>query len=80
MLRHSQKEDEETHNLRFGWNSRAQQEDPDFAKRRGILAILDAQIPQFSARMGGPTSIDVTNPGIDKGYGIRKPQATLGIP
>ena len=29
--------------------------------------------------MGGETSIDVTKPGIDKAYGIRKLRDTLGI-
>ena len=29
--------------------------------------------------MGGETSIDVTKPGIDKGYGIRKLRDILGI-
>jgi len=46
--------------------------DPDFAKRKKIKAILDTLIPAFSVRMGGETSIDVTKPGIDKAYGIRK--------
>ncbi len=54
--------------------------DPDFAKRRKIVGILDTLIPEFSVRMGGATSIDVTKPGIDKAYGIRKLRDTLGIP
>ena len=54
--------------------------DPDFAKRRKIVAVLDTLIPEFSVRMGGATSIDVTKPGIDKAYGIRKLRDTLGIP
>ena len=53
--------------------------DADFAKRRKIKAILDMSIPQFSVRMGGATSIDVTKPGIDKAYGIRKLRDLLGI-
>jgi phosphomannomutase len=53
--------------------------DPDFAKRTKIKAILDTFIPEFSVRMGGATSIDVTKPGIDKGYGIRKLRDILGI-
>ena len=53
--------------------------DPDFAKRKKIKAILDTFIPEFSVRMGGATSIDVTKPGIDKAYGIRKLRDTLGI-
>jgi phosphomannomutase len=54
--------------------------DPDFAKRKAIKAILDTTIPEFSVRLGGTTSIDVTRPGIDKAYGIRKLQDVLGIP
>ena len=45
--------------------------DPDFTKRKKIKAILDTLIPEFSVRMGGATSIDITKPGIDKAYGIR---------
>ncbi len=53
--------------------------DPDFAKRKKIQAILDTLIPDFSVRLGGATSIDVTKPGIDKAYGIRKLRDILGI-
>jgi phosphomannomutase len=53
--------------------------DPDFEKRKKIKAILDGLIPEFSVRMGGATSIDITKPGIDKAYGIRKLQEILGI-
>jgi phosphomannomutase len=53
--------------------------DPDFAKRKKVKAILDPLIPGFSVRLGGATSIDVTKPGIDKAYGIRKLRDLLGI-
>jgi hypothetical protein len=53
--------------------------DPDFAKRKKIKALLDTYIPEFSVRMGGATSIDITKPGIDKAYGIRKLRDLLGI-
>jgi hypothetical protein len=53
--------------------------DPDFAKRKKITAILETLIPEFSIRMGGATSIDVTKPGIDKAYGIGKLRDTLHI-
>lgn len=53
--------------------------DPDFAKRQKIKAILDTLIPDFSVRLGGTTSIDITRPGIDKAYGIRKLRDILGI-
>src|SRR5271168_118588 len=53
--------------------------DPDYAKRKKIKAIVDTLIPEFSVRMGGATSIDVTKPGIDKAYGIGKLRDVLGI-
>jgi hypothetical protein len=53
--------------------------DPDFAKRKKVKTILDPLIPGFSVRLGGATSIDVTKPGIDKAYGIRKLRDILGI-
>jgi hypothetical protein len=53
--------------------------DPDFTKRKNIKAILDTSIPEFSVRLGGATSIDVTKPGIDKAYGVRKLRDILGI-
>ena len=53
--------------------------DPDFAKRKKIKATLDTFIPEFSVRIGGSTSVDITKPGIDKAYGIRKLRDLLGI-
>jgi hypothetical protein len=53
--------------------------DADFFKRKKITAILETLIPEFSIRMGGATSIDVTKPGIDKAYGIRKLRDILHI-
>lgn len=53
--------------------------DADFAKRKTMKANLDQLIPEFSVRLGGTTSIDVTKPGIDKAYGIKKLRDTLGI-
>ena len=53
--------------------------DPDYTKRKKIKAILDTYIPEFSVRMGGSTSIDITKPGIDKAYGIRKLRDILHI-
>ena len=53
--------------------------DRDFAKRQKIEAVLEPMIPGFSIRLGGATSIDVTRPGIDKAYGIRKLKETLDV-
>jgi len=54
--------------------------DPDFEKRGKIKAVLDPLIPEFSVRLGGATSIDITRHGIDKAYGIKKLREILGIP
>jgi len=53
--------------------------DADFAKRKKIKTVLDSLIPEFSVRIGGATSIDVTKHGIDKAYGIKKLRDILGI-
>ncbi len=53
--------------------------DPDYAKRKKIKGILEPLIPEFSVRIGGSTSIDITKPGIDKAYGIGKLSELLGI-
>jgi HAD superfamily hydrolase (TIGR01484 family) len=54
--------------------------DPDFAKRKKIKVVLDSTLSEFSVRLGGATSIDVTLPGIDKAYGMKKLQDVSGIP
>jgi phosphomannomutase len=54
--------------------------DPDFAKRKKIKSLLDPMLPDFAVSLGGSTSIDVTLPGIDKAYGIRKLRDVLKVP
>ena len=54
--------------------------DPDFAKRQQIKAMLAKVIPELSINLGGTTSVDITKPGIDKAYGIRKLKDILDIP
>ena len=53
--------------------------DPDFSKRKKMKERLAQLLPEFSVRLGGTTSVDVTKPGIDKAYGIGKLRDTLGI-
>jgi HAD superfamily hydrolase (TIGR01484 family) len=53
--------------------------DPDRAKRMVMKAKLDSLLPQFSVRIGGTTSLDITRPGVDKAYGIRKLEEILAI-
>jgi len=53
--------------------------DPDFSKRKKMQQMLSNLIPEFSVGLGGTTSVDVTRPGIDKAYGIRKLQEILHV-
>jgi HAD superfamily hydrolase (TIGR01484 family) len=53
--------------------------DPELTQRKIIKAHLDELLPGFSVHLGGMTSIDVTKPGIDKGYGIGKLRDLLGV-
>jgi HAD superfamily hydrolase (TIGR01484 family) len=54
--------------------------DPDFAKRKVIQADLRTRLPDLSINMGGTTSIDVTQKGVDKAYGMKKLRDASGIP
>jgi HAD superfamily hydrolase (TIGR01484 family) len=53
--------------------------DADGAKRRSLHAYAARRLPDFEVRIGGSTSIDVTNKGIDKAYGISKLQQELDL-
>lgn len=53
--------------------------DPNFAKRKTIKTELDKTLSAFSVNLGGATSIDITKPGIDKAYGIRKLKKVLDV-
>lgn len=53
--------------------------DRDYAKRKKMKAHLERLIPEFTVRLGGTTSVDVTKLGIDKGFGIRKLREILGV-
>jgi len=54
--------------------------DPDFAKRKVIQADLKGRLPDLSINMGGATSIDITQKGVDKAYGLKKLRDASGIP
>jgi HAD superfamily hydrolase (TIGR01484 family) len=54
--------------------------DPDFAKRKIIQADLKQRLPGLSINMGGATSIDITQKGVDKAYGLKKLRDASGIP
>ncbi len=46
--------------------------DPDFSKRKRLQVALADALPGQSVRIGGSTSIDITQAGVDKAYGMRK--------
>lgn len=46
--------------------------DPDTSKRVKIVDILQPLLPEVKVSFGGSTSIDIVQPGIDKGFGITK--------
>ncbi|TKA28132.1 hypothetical protein B0A50_04103 [Salinomyces thailandicus] len=53
--------------------------DPDFAKRKVIQADLYQRLPSLSINLGGATSIDITQKGVDKGYGLKKLRDASGV-
>ncbi|ABF54277.1 HAD-IIB family hydrolase [Sphingopyxis alaskensis] len=57
-----------------------EQWDPDFAKRKAIQAELSQRLPNFSIKLGGTTSIDITRKGVDKAYGLKRLSRESGIP
>lgn len=53
--------------------------DPDGTKKLKIRDIVAPKIPSFEVRSAGATSIDVTMPGIDKAYGMKKLLEATGM-
>lgn len=53
--------------------------DPDGSKKIKLRNLIAPRIPEFEVRAAGATSIDVTRPGIDKAYGIRKLMQRTGV-
>jgi phosphomannomutase len=53
--------------------------DPDNKKKNAIRNAAAELLPEFEVRVGGITSVDVTKPGIDKAYGMRKLMDMLEI-
>lgn len=46
--------------------------DPDSSKKNALREYVAQLLPDFEVRVGGGTSIDITQPGIDKAYGMQK--------
>jgi phosphomannomutase len=57
-----------------------EQWDPNRAKRTKLQAELRKRLPDLSINIGGSTSVDITRPGVDKGYGLRKLAQYANIP
>jgi phosphomannomutase len=53
--------------------------DPDGSKKHKIRDIVAPKIPEFEVRAAGATSIDVTKPGIDKAYGMKRLMEATGL-
>lgn len=53
--------------------------DPDNSKKNNIRDHAAPLLPEFEVRVGGLTSIDVTKPGIDKAYGMKKLMEVLNL-
>lgn len=53
--------------------------DPDSMKRFPIAKVLARKLPQYNVYVGGAATIDVTQQGIDKAYGVRYLAREMGI-
>jgi HAD superfamily hydrolase (TIGR01484 family) len=53
--------------------------DPDSKKKNLIRDHAALKLKEFQVRVGGETSIDITRPGIDKAYGIKKLMDAIGV-
>jgi HAD superfamily hydrolase (TIGR01484 family) len=53
--------------------------DPDMKKRCELRDLIAPELDDLEVRVGGITSLDVTLPGVDKAYGMRKLMETLEI-
>lgn len=53
--------------------------DADNKKKNEVRDYVAERLPEFEVRVGGVTSVDITKPGIDKAYGMRKLMAMLEI-
>jgi phosphomannomutase len=54
--------------------------DPTGDKRNTLSAAVAERLPDLEVRSGGSTSIDITERGIDKAYGMRRLVEQTGIP
>ena len=62
-----------TRDLKYSW-------DPENKRREALRHAIAEKLPQFDVLMGGATSIDVTEKGINKAFGVRWLSEHLHIP
>jgi phosphomannomutase len=53
--------------------------DPDGTKKRSLRDLAAQRLPDLEVHVGGTTSVDVTNTGIDKAYGMSRLMAAVGL-
>ena len=54
--------------------------DPTGEKKNALRAAVAVLVPDLEVRSGGSTSVDITQQGIDKAYGMRQLAEQTGIP
>lgn len=54
--------------------------DPTGAKKNALRAAVAALLPDLEVRSGGSTSVDITEHGIDKAFGMNQLSERTGIP
>lgn len=54
--------------------------DPDGSKRTALVYALESPLSELEVRSGGSTSVDITQKGIDKAYGMLRLGEQTGIP
>lgn len=53
--------------------------DPDRKKKTALANVLSRELPEFSVKVGGLSSVDVTKKGIDKAYGLTQLASHLNM-
>jgi len=54
--------------------------DPGGSAREGLRRQVQERLPDLAVRTGRSTSVDVTEPGVDKAYGVQMLAGSLGLP
>jgi HAD superfamily hydrolase (TIGR01484 family) len=54
--------------------------DPDGSKKEALRRFAADRLPNLEVRSGGSTSVDITQRGVDKAFGVLKLEEETGIP